>query len=298
MIRVATILSLLLAAAASHVALAAPAPVEPEAVAFPLGALQLAALRDADNVVANDGKTFGVGIDPTGTAGVLAAAGAPTDKITLSVDALLVRAPGRVMLFDTGLGHKVHGVLMESLAKAGVTPDQVTDVFITHTHGDHVGGLMAADGGLAFPNAVIHMSADEWAFMRTKQAGSALVALIAPKVRPFAPGAKLAPGITAVALPGHTPGHSGYEIRSMGQRLLDMGDLAHSSIISLAKPEWVIQYDTDANAGRAERIAELKRLADSHERVFAPHFPFPGVGRIEAVDGGYRWRPDLPAPPP
>jgi glyoxylase-like metal-dependent hydrolase (beta-lactamase superfamily II) len=292
--RTVPLLLVLLAAAASHAAFAKPVPVEPQAVTFQLGALQVSALRDATNVVDNDAKTFGVGIDPAVTANVLRAAGAPTDRITLSVDALLVRAPGRVMLFDTGLGPKVHRVLIASLAKAGVTPDAVSDVFITHSHGDHVGGLVSADGRLAFPNATIHMAAAEWDWMRAKQAGSVLVRLIAPKVRAFAPGARLAPGITAVALPGHTPGDSGYEIESEGRELLDMGDVAHSSILSLAKPEWVIQYDTDPNQGRVERVAELKRLSDSHELVFAPHFPFPGVGRIEAADGAYRWRPGLP----
>jgi len=293
--RAALVLSVFLAAAASHdAALATPAPVQPEAVAFRLGALQLSALRDADNVVANDGKTFGLGVDPAITAGVLKAAGAPTDTITLSVLALLCRAPGRTMLFDTGLGPKVHGVLIASLAKAGLAPQAVTDVFITHSHGDHVGGLISADGQLAFPNAAIHMSASEWDWLRAKQAGSDLVRLISPKVQTFAPGSHLAPGVTAVALPGHTPGHSGYEIASEGQRLLDVGDIAHSFIVSLAKPEWMNAYDTDPNQGRAERLAELKRLSVSHELVFAPHFPFPGVGRIEAVDGAYRWRPKAP----
>ena len=73
-----------------------------------------------------------------------------------------------------------------------------------------------------------------------------------------------------------------------------MGDLAHSSIVSLAEPDWAIGYDTDRTQGQATRRAALARLAASHERVFAPHFPFPGVGRIEAVGDGFAWAPGLP----
>ncbi len=105
---------------------------------------------------------------------MLKAAGAPTDQITLGVDALLAEGGGRVMLFDTGLGPAVHGVLQASLAQAGVRPEAVTDVFITHSHGDHVGGLVTADGRPAFPHALVHMSTAEWAFMRAQPPQSRL----------------------------------------------------------------------------------------------------------------------------
>jgi glyoxylase-like metal-dependent hydrolase (beta-lactamase superfamily II) len=272
---------------AGATACAKPAPTPPAAAAFRIGALQAYALRDMENVVPNDGSVFGVGLPTQTVAKVLAAAHAPTDNIPLSVDALLVKMPGHVVLLDTGLGPKVGGVLPLSLAEAHVAPAEVTDVLITHSHGDHIGGLVTKDGGLAFPNATIRMSAPEWAFLKSK--GGAVATAIAPKVQPFQPGAEVVPGIRSVPLPGHTPGHSGYEITSGKDRLLDIGDIAHSSVISLAKPDWAIGYDTDSNEGRATRKAELPKLAASHERVFAPHFPYPGVGILIKAGDGYRW---------
>jgi glyoxylase-like metal-dependent hydrolase (beta-lactamase superfamily II) len=198
------------------------------------------------------------------------------------------------VLIDTGLGPKVHGALPESLARAGADAATITDVLITHSHGDHVGGLLTAGGGLAFPAATIRMSSVEWAWLKSQSGMSALSAAIAPKVSTFVAGAAVLPGIFSVSIPGHTPGHVGYEISSRGKRLLDMGDSAHSSIVSLARPEWVIGYDKDPELGRSERLATLKRLAASHEPVFAPHFPFPGVGTIGAKGDGFVWKPGLP----
>jgi len=267
--------------------------VTPAAESFHLGALELVALRDAGFVVPNDGKTFGLGASPTAVAAVLKSAGAPTDKVSLSVDALLVKAPGRLILIDTGLGPKVGGVLLASLAKAGVPPGAVTDVLITHSHGDHIGGLLSASGGLAFPNATIRMSSREWGWLQTQSDSAEIVKVLTPKVKPFMPGMAIAPGVTPIGLGGHTPGHVGYEIVSGSARLLDIGDTAHSSIISLAKPGWNIEFDNDLVAGRLNRTTTLTLLAKSQEMVFAPHFPFPGVGRIEKAGDGFTWKPGV-----
>ena len=269
---------------------AGPVPAQPAASAFPLGGLRLYALRDARNEVANDGRTFGVGAGPAAVSAVLSTAGRPTDTIDLAVDALLVVEPGHVILIDTGLGPKAHGVFLASLKAAGYSPADVTDVLITHSHGDHVGGLLGPDGALAFPKAFIRMSAKEWAWMQT-EGRSDMVRKIAPAIRTFEPGAPILPGVTPIALGGHTPGHVGYEILSDGARLFDIGDTAHSSVISLARPDWVNGYDNDAVEGKASRRATLDMLSKSHELVFAPHFPFPGIGRIEAAGTGYAWKP-------
>jgi glyoxylase-like metal-dependent hydrolase (beta-lactamase superfamily II) len=289
---VTALVSLALSAAAGAADTFGPSGVPPAAHSFSVGKIKLISLHDTQFVVPNDGKTFGVGVDTAKMGDLLRAAGAPTDRITLSVNALLVRTGHRVLLIDTGLGPKLHGELLGSLQEAGVKPAAVTDVLITHAHGDHLGGLLDADGHLAFPKAAIRMSSAEWAGMQSKGPQD-LVKAIASRVHTFEPGAQIAPGVTAVALKGHTPGHVGYEIASGSERLLDIGDLAHSSIVSLAKPQWDVQFDADGALAKATRITTLKQLASDQELVFAPHFPFPGVGHIEAAGDGFTWKPVL-----
>jgi glyoxylase-like metal-dependent hydrolase (beta-lactamase superfamily II) len=157
-----------------------------------------------------------------------------------------------------------------------------------------VGGLASADGKLAFPRAAIRMSSAEWAWMKSQPDAAALVKAIDGHVHTFMPGASIAPGVTSVTLNGHTPGHVGYEISSGTQSLLDIGDMAHSSVISLKKPEWGVQFDNDTATAKATRKATFARLAKSHEWVFAPHFPYPGVGRVVADGDAYTWLPGLP----
>jgi glyoxylase-like metal-dependent hydrolase (beta-lactamase superfamily II) len=267
-----------------------PAAAQP----FKLGTLQLTALRDAQFVMPNDGKTFGSAADVPTVGNLLKASNLPADRLTLSVNALLVRAGKRVILIDSGLGPAMHGVLMASLGVAGVAPEDVTDVLITHSHFDHVGGLASADGKPAFPKAVIRMSTAEWAWMKSQPDAAALVKVIDGHVQTFSPGAPIAPGVKSVALNGHTPGHVGYEITSGKQSLLDIGDMAHSSVISLKKPEWNIQFDNDKATAMATRKATFARLANSHELVFAPHFPYPGVGRVVADGDAFAWVPEVP----
>lgn len=270
-----------------------PLSVVPQAQHINFGRLNLTSLYDAQIAVPNDGKVFGLGVGPHAVSRVLRKAGKPGDRITLSVNVLLVRNGKRNILIDTGLGPRYHGHLLASLALTGVSPSAVTDILITHPHPDHIGGLLDADGHLAFPNATIRMSSAAWAWMKTR-VDPATVRVVATRVRTFEAGAQVAPDITAVALPGHTPGHVGYEIVSGGARLMDLGDLAHSSIVSLAEPRWQVGFDADRALARETRLRWLAAIAKRHERVFLPHFPFPGVGYIEAGGTGFIWEPSLP----
>jgi glyoxylase-like metal-dependent hydrolase (beta-lactamase superfamily II) len=272
-----------------------PVPVPQEAKSFKLGALQISVLRDSALNIPNDGSIFGANTNPPAIAKVLHDAGAPTDEIRLDTDTLLIRMPGHFVLIDAGYGQAEHGVMRESLASIGVSPGEITDILITHAHPDHVGGLVDAQGRSAFPKAAIRMSAKEWASMQSQAYLHAQASAIKAQVQTFEPGRPVLPGITPLALPGHTPGEVGYEIASQGQRLVDIGDIAHSSIISLAKPEWTIKWDSDLEEGVKTRREELQRLATTHELVFVPHFPSPGVRRIERKGEGFSFLPELPS---
>jgi len=139
------------------------------------------------------------------------------------------------------------------------------------------------------------MSANEWAFTQGQADAHVLVTTIKSQVQTFEPGRPVLPGITPLALYGHTPGHVGYDIVSEGQRLLDLGDMVHSSIVSLAKPDWTIAWDADKAEGIQMRRRQLQRLAAAHEIIFAPHFPYPGLGWIERTGNGFRFLPQTPS---
>lgn len=278
----------------------------PNTHAFTIGALQATSLRDGVVEFPNDNKVLGVGHTPGEVAAVLSAAGLPTDMIQLGLDPLLVKTADKVLLFDTGAGGNMGpsaGKLSASLAEAGVKPQSVTDIFISHVHGDHVGGLVDDKGAAVFANAIIHISAPEWAFLKSQTAETAgnlgimqytaLMAAMTSKVTAFAPNAGIIPGVVkAVEIKGHTPGHSGFLISSGDASLLYMGDAMHHFVISVQQPDWFNGFDADQKTAAASREAVLAQASASGQRIYAVHFPFPGLGKFEKHDAGYVWVPE------
>ena len=280
-------------AAPTPAAEAPPAPTQEHVHTFRIGELSALALWDGDMELPNDNKVFDLGGAPEEVAALLGAAGQPTDKLALSIHPLLVKTTDRVLLFDTGAGPLFgpgSGHLLVSLAEAGVDPQSVTDIFISHSHGDHVGGLVNAEGKLNFRNARIHLSKPEWEFMSGQDQFKEWIPVIKPKVDAFKPGAELVPGVVkAVEIKGHTPGHSGYRITSGSDTLLYVGDSMHHFIVSVQKPDWTMAYDGDSATATASRVALISQLATSGERIYVVHFPFPGIGKIEKRGDGAVW---------
>jgi glyoxylase-like metal-dependent hydrolase (beta-lactamase superfamily II) len=279
-------------ASAPAAAEAAPVAVQ-SSKSFQIGALTAMALSDGVIELPNDNQVFGVGLTPGDVAAVLSANGLATDKLHLNVQPLLVKTADRRLLFDTGAGTlfgPTTGKLASSLTEAGIDPASVSDIFISHSHGDHVGGLMNAEGKLAFPNATVHISQPEWEHMSSQQQYRSAIEVLKSKVHAFAPGAELVPGLVrAVAVRGHTPGHSAYRIGTGKDSLIYVGDSMHHYVVSVQKPEWTIAFDGDKPTATASRQALLAELAASGERVYAVHFPFPGLGRIEKRGQGFAW---------
>lgn len=269
----------------------APLNASAEVVPFTIGEFQAAAVTDGGMTVPNDNKILAVNAAKADVEALLTANGLPPESLSLSIQPLVVKTTDKVLLFDTGaagLMGPAGGKLPASLAAAGVDPATVTDIFISHAHGDHVGGLVANEA-LAFPNASIHMQAAEWAAFQADAQMAPLVAVITPKVVAFEPGADLVAGVKAVDIKGHTPGHSGYLITSGDQSLLYIGDMAHHSVISVQQPDWTIAFDGDAPTAQASRKEVIASAAASGQRVYAVHFPFPGLGKFEQQGDKYVW---------
>ena len=261
-----------------------------------IGALDAYVLADGHLELPNDGAVLAVGQPPAAVGDVLAAATLPRDPIRLDIQCLLVTAGDRVMLFDTGLGDfgdAKTGHLRVSLARAKIDPAAVTDIFITHAHGDHIGGLLT-NGALAFPAATIRLSAPEWAFLQasTDDDSKRMVAAIASKVVAFEPDAQVLPIVKAIGARGHTVGHSSYVVGAGAETLLVLGDVAHHSVLSVQHPAWSVAVDADHEVANATRQQTLARLAGDHTRVFAGHFPYPGLGHVATSGQGLAWTPE------
>ena len=297
----------LLIALAPLIVEAAPSPPVAQFQAFKIGEYRAVALKDGALEAPVDGKSFVIGRPNAVVGAVLKAGGAPADRFELSIQPLLVHAGSKVLLFDAGAGNffgDIAGKLPESMMAAGETPASVTDIFISHGHGDHVGGLVTSGPALAFPNASIHISAPEWNWLsglnddQGKIFGipqvTTLVSAIKSKVVTFEPGAEILPGVVkAVELRGHTPGHSGYRIGTGADSVLVFGDAMHSYVVSVREPEWQVAFDRDKELAATTRAALVRSSAASGQRLYSEHFPFPGIGRIVMGKGGATWQPEI-----
>lgn len=237
---------------------------------------------------------FGGGASDEDFAKVSAENFIPADTAQFFFTPSLVNTGSELVLFDTGLGQ---GGIQAALADAGVSPDQIDVVVLTHMHPDHIGG-MTTDGAPTFANARYVTSATEYDFWSAQEAGNNVGDLVAAKVTPLAEkmsfigdGEQVASGITAVAAHGHTPGHTVYHLESNGQRLLLTADLANHYVWSFAHPEWEVRFDMDKAAATAARRNVLGMLAADKVPMVGYHMPFPAAGFVETRGEGFRFVP-------
>ncbi len=239
-----------------------------------------------------------------------------SSPVVTSINAYLVNTGTKLVLIDTGaagLFGPTTGKLLANLKASGYQPEQIDEVYITHMHSDHVGGLMDGDK-LAFPNAIVRADkhdADFWlsqanmdkAPADAKGFFQAAMASVGPYVKAgkfsaFDGATDLVPGIKAVAARGHTPGHSFYLIESKGEKLMLWGDLMHVAAVQFDNPAVTIAFDTDSKSAQAARKAAYADAAKQGYMVGITHVSFPGLGRLRAQGAGYVWLPVNYAPLP
>lgn len=232
-----------------------------------------------------------------------------SSPLQTSVNAYLINTGSKLVLIDTGAGAlfgPTLGRFQASLKAAGYTPDQIDEIYITHMHGDHVGGLMVGDQ-MAFPNATIRADqhdADHWLSQANMDkapadakggfqgAMASLNAYVkAGKFKTFDGNTELVPGVKAIAARGHTPGHSIYMAESKGQKMIFWGDLMHVAAVQFENPDITIGFDSDSKAAKAQRKKAYAEAAKEGYLIGSTHLSFPGIGRIRAEGKGYVWMP-------
>lgn len=241
-----------------------------------------------------------------------------TDNVMTPYTCLFVDTGDQRIMIDTGagtIGESAHlffpgidnadsftGELAPNLVEAGIDPATVDTVIITHAHPDHVAGTLIAGGNLAFPEARYLIAREETEFWRSPAAeekatdgmiamAKAFMTLLGGRLTSVAADSDIAPGVTLLPAPGHTPGHTAVSITSGGQRLLHVSDTVLHPL-HLACPEWLPVFDIDPDQAAASKRHIFDLAAAEQALVFAHHFPpFPNLGYVTKSERGWLWQP-------
>ena len=271
---------------------------------FAIGRFEALALSDGGMAPAVSGHLFRNAASAEEIRAALRAALVPDDLVHMPFSMLLVRTEADLVLIDAGCGGasgSSGGWLAANLHAAGLSPAQVTAVFLTHAHFDHCGGLLDASGRQpAFPNARHFISRREYDFWMGDapdlagtffpdegrrgmiQGARAALTPLAGRWEFVREGDRPIPGFEVLDLPGHTPGQIGLLIGD-GERLLHLADTAHHHVLSFAHPEWSILSDAQPAIAVATRRQIFARAAAERLRIFGTHLPFPGLGRVRVA---------------
>ena len=296
--------------AATTVAYAAAPPAKGQAPGWyrmPLGGFEITALSDGTVDLPVDQL-----VNNRKPASVQAALMRAYLKVPVetSVNGYLVNTGSKLVLIDAGaagLFGPTLGKLVANLKASGYAPEQVDEIYITHLHADHVGGITGGDGKAVFPNAVVRLDARESAFWldpaamekapaEMKDAFKGAMLSMKPyvdagRLKTFDGDTELVPGIRAIAARGHTPGHAIYAIESKGQKMVVWGDLMHIAAVQFPDPTVTVNFDSDSKAAMPQRKKAYADAARNGYYAAIAHVSFPGIGQLRADGKGYRWLP-------
>jgi glyoxylase-like metal-dependent hydrolase (beta-lactamase superfamily II) len=227
-----------------------------------------------------------------------------------SVNAYAVRVGDRLALIETGSGNTMGptlGWLQKNLKLAGIDAAKIKTVLLTHVHPDHSNGLTNDAGERLFPecelvvheNEITHWHDDaqmakvpERQAIRYFQGARIQLAPYRKQLRTFRSSGEVFPGITAVPIPGHTPGHTAYLISSGSESLLIWGDTVHIPDLQVPHPEVCMEFDSDQAAAAATRRRVFDMVATDRLLVAGMHLHFPGFAHMTRGPQGYTLLPE------
>ncbi len=263
-----------------------------------IGEIEVIALRDGEAAVPAD-VLLNLSEDDAATI----AADENNSLSQTNINAHLIRSGDRVMLVDAGareLFGPTCGFLIDALAEAGVSPGDVTDLFFTHLHPDHVAGALTPEGGAVFENAALKVVDAERSFWTDGSfdavevngadwAGlaQAVLSAYANQVESITSDGELMPGVTVVSIPGHTPGHAGFRVDSGSQSMIHLGDIMHVPVMQLIDPRVATVFDIDGEAALASRIRMLDMVSADQLLCTSSHMLSPKFAHIERASTGY-----------
>lgn len=238
----------------------------------------------------------------------LNAGGLTPGTMTVEFNALAVKVGAGWTLIDTGNGaHRFEttGRMPANLAAAGIGPEDVETILISHFHPDHINGLRTAAGAPAYPKAQVKVPAREWAFWMENDGGRSserelrghfenaerVLRGLEDQITSFEWDSEVVPGIRALASVGHTPGHTSFMISSGPERLFVLGDAINQPALYVTHPDWQSKADVEGETAVRTRWELLQWLAAERTLFVGFHFPFPSVGHIQESGNGYRYAP-------
>jgi glyoxylase-like metal-dependent hydrolase (beta-lactamase superfamily II) len=234
----------------------------------------------------------------------------PEGKLTIPFSPMLINTGGKLIAIDTGNGLGANaaskgavGQARINMEVAGIDPKQVDIVIISHFHGDHIGGLRNADGSPAYPNAEIMVPAVEHAFWSDEantakangfnkaQFPNVKKIMTGLKVTPYDANKEVAPGITSVFTPGHTPGHMSFVVASGAHKIMVQSDVSNVPSLFIKHPTWQAAFDNDPDLTIETRKKFYDMVSAEKMVVVGYHFPYPCVGHVEKSANGYEMIP-------
>ncbi len=277
---------------------------------FKVGALELMVLTDGHIALSPVQPTFPNGSEQAEKA-LLQKHFRSTEAVDLSMNLLIIKKENDLILVDTGTGGSfgpASGWMLASMADAGISPESITHIVISHAHPDHVGGLLTKEGTPVFPHAQVHVArlehefwmAPQQDFSKSKFQDKKLLAVftastqtifktLQERVHLFEHGAELLGCLRMELAPGHTPGHTLVHVYSGSEELVHVADLLHSDVLSFQHPEWGFNGDTNFELAMATRKKILASLTQGRQKTFGYHLPWPGIGHVRKQGEGYEW---------